>query len=626
MSAELTYLDYLITLATDRINKFDRNEALYLMRRAVEKFPGYAKAYHKLADLLIEAGDYTEAQKILEQGLGVHPDFGPFWLTRVKLILIHDKKQDLPFLYCALKNPEFSVDIAFEVYRLFNSAQWFAENLSFFKAVEFGQKGGAWLPYAQSETHLSLGQVKEATLTLAKADANFDPVWHRLLRSRQLLQQQDFVNAGSELEAALQSPQLNLKSVINSLPVFDALGEGQAGTKILLSRLGEKSDDVTRAVLNQRLGRRPTYDPKQVVFVVDRIRGRHLKISSALRKQGWRTVFLYTEGEHAEVAPFTDEAIRFFNSESALWIAKCYNPCAYHLSVGFGDATTFLITRERIGKTVFDPYDVIEGLMFVPQYADLSSYQSYCISNADGLCARDLRARYLFRNLGIPRPKNICFFTEYCWDEEDIARTQTKLAGIHAALCGFITMEGEENEHKWGFLRFAQSMAEQNIFTHFYPQPMQFGTKGFDPKLAPLIELSQKNEFVHVHRPVTFAKLPSELGQYHVGININFSDMFGQPNPLYSTLSNRMCASARAIEYLDSGLLSLIGPELKFGAWFLRRKGGAVVANLQILQDLRSTLGPIIEDAKLQSQLLAVRRELAISNQVKRLIKFYESL
>lgn len=626
MTAESTYLDRLIALATDRANKFDLNEAVSLMRHAVEKFPGQGQVYQKLAEFLIWQKDYQEAETVLQRGLQIQPNFGPFWLTKTQLILELNLKQDVAKLCNAVANVEFDQRICFEVYRLLNSAAWHHENLSFLGAVDHFQKGGEWLPFARCEALASVGQADQALHEFSKANSSYNEAWFRLLTSRMYLLRQNFPNAGAELSAALRLPNLSCHTIAQALPVLDAVGAGEAGTRMLLqSTIGEQ-EHVCKNILTRRTPLRPNHDPKQVVFVTDRIRGRQLKMASALRKLGWRTIFLFAQGNESEVSPFADQTINFDSPEAALWIARQFNPRCYHLSTGFGDAASFLLTKERVGKIVFDPYDVLEGLMHVSEYADFSFYQRYCISNCTGLCARDLRVRHLFRNLGVAKPERLIFFPDFCWDEDVLPLTVNKLDGLHLAVCGFISIASSNLEEDWGYLKLAQIIAAQQVYLHFYPHPMQYLDTGFSPDLAALQELSRQNPFIQLHKPLAPKDLPKELSKFHVGLNFSLPHLNQIDNSTYAKEWYRTCQSSRSMDYLEAGMLTMIGPELKLGGWLLRRKGAAVTASLDILKNLKSSLGVKLNEAGMFKRITAARQSLSISRQIGRLIKFYEQL
>ena len=60
------------------IQRGDTSEGMDHFRNALSKYPGHIKAREILAGLLIKAGQYPEASRLLQEGIELHPDYSQF--------------------------------------------------------------------------------------------------------------------------------------------------------------------------------------------------------------------------------------------------------------------------------------------------------------------------------------------------------------------------------------------------------------------------------------------------------------------------------------------------------------------------------------------------------------------
>lgn len=368
-------------------------------------------------------------------------------------------------------------------------------------------------------------------------------------------------------------------------------------------------------------------DDKTVMMVVDYPRSRHIRISTVLRSRGWHVKLLTGATPYFNPAPFFDEILTYNNHEEALFIAKKNSADIFHLFSTWGDDTSRLFIKEKPGPVVFDPYDVVDGLYKKSGFDSVIEKQRFCLENADGITARDLRVRYVYRSLNYRKPKHIILFQDYCAQINVLNKSHLdKLDGIHTVSNGFIATGQNANDIDWGYGHLAESFAKDKIHIHFYPHPTQTDYDSTTGAFTELRKLQEKYEYVHIHKPVTMDNLVSEISKYHLGLNLIIPNLIGTTISSYTTPHFKYCSSARNIDYLDAGLPVLLNKDLYFQYRMLNRVGVAIGADKSILSAPRTLIESFLSAPNLQEKIYKATNMYSIDNHIGRLEELYNKV
>jgi len=365
-------------------------------------------------------------------------------------------------------------------------------------------------------------------------------------------------------------------------------------------------------------------DAKQVVLVADNPNSRVVKIAYGLHSAGWEVFLLHKKPLHVQSKTYFDETFAYENEQHALALAKRYQPRAFHVFSLVADATSLAFVQFPPGKIVFDMYDTAEGV-FYDSFVQLRSVQRYCLENADGVCARDMRAQWLSESLGY-RYKNIILYMDYCWDmPSKVPSLPAKISSdsIHLVVAGYILIEKEgHTEHS--YLRVARQLAEQQVHFHMYPHAMQMDR--FQTRFSDYIALARETPFFHLHTTVPIDQIIEELSQYHIGVAFDGGITYGELPKDYSMEYYRYASGSRVFDYLDAGLPVLDNKDcFRFRFNTLARYGVVMDATARMLTNANTRLNQFL-DIDMAVRIMTARRAYSLRRQIGRLIEFYESL
>ena len=118
----------------------------------------------------------------------------------------------------------------------------------------------------------------------------------------------------------------------------------------------------------------------------------------------------------------------------ALWLSRKFNPLVYHVFSSWNFDIAYGLIKKKIGKVIFDDYDVMAGMVFkdfaAEHYPGQIKKEKYCLEHANGICCRSLETQYAKRklkyNIRCPR----IFFPEYVWGryselKKDVSKMNT---------------------------------------------------------------------------------------------------------------------------------------------------------------------------------------------------------
>jgi hypothetical protein len=356
------------------------------------------------------------------------------------------------------------------------------------------------------------------------------------------------------------------------------------------------------------------------VFVADDPRVRQAKMAHGLRAAGWGVVLLHKRDPNFDVARFFDAAVRYRSDQEAREIASRYSPLVYHVCSVWADTTSAHLIRDKPGKIVYDCWDFVDGIADATWQVPL---QRFCLENADALCCRDLRPRYLSRALGYNLPAKRMLFQEYCWDATEVSTQDHSFVGdgIHAVVCGNIGIE-KHGQADTGYLRIAASLADQGVHLHIYPHPSQVP---FEDLFSDYLALAGQTRFVHIHPPLPMDRVVPELARYDVGISLTHALTFGTRLKDYSAAYLRYCGSARIFDYVDAGLPVVLNRALAFQYSLLARHGVAIDGSDRVLKNARRELENLCTP-ETRRRVQRFRSTYSVARQTSRLIDFYASV
>lgn len=395
---------------------------------------------------------------------------------------------------------------------------------------------------------------------------------------------------------------------------------------LLAGNLGGVPIKETRNLLRRANRSITSRREKVVVFMPTVFRTRFAKMAKALSKVGWTTI-LVTPDLGASIPEGCFGAVhRTTDLGRILSLISMYRPQVCHLSSWLGDNSLLTIMRENIAKTVFDPTDYGSGFITDELCSLDEAYQNECMRLADGICARDLRPRLMWRDLKIARPKRVLHFPDYCWNEEKYSfLSSERLDGIHLVSAGGLVCSDTPDNLDYGYTILAEKLAKAGVHLHVYPSEASERSGTFDRDYGPLIALSKNCEFLHMYPSTRSENVPEALSRYHFGVHFYLPILQNRPLRKFTYSSTYLSGPARLADYLDAGLFLLCESDLKYSRGMFERKG---ILNSIDLQFLENPL-PVLKDKLAQvpfEKIAELRNNYSTDAHVNRLTRFYESL
>lgn len=272
--------------------------------------------------------------------------------------------------------------------------------------------------------------------------------------------------------------------------------------------------------------------------------------------------------------------------------------------------------QEILPDIVYDEYDIINEFYYnLPQ--DWLEEERYCLENASGVCNRGYELEYLSQQCGYHFRGKTIHFLDYCRDE--MIEFITKIDEEELSLCyagDFITESEDPNCSHACFLQFAKQCEENKCHFHVYPV-------SWDAiRCREYINLDCHSKYFHFHKPVSHEILMQELRKYDYGIQpIKSIFRTNEISGIYVKEKYIYCTTNHFFDYLDAGLPIIAATPVKM-VEELEKEG--VVLNWTIeeydfeyLRQVKKAMG---------ERVSAVKEKYKISNNINRLIEFYESL
>lgn len=363
---------------------------------------------------------------------------------------------------------------------------------------------------------------------------------------------------------------------------------------------------------------------ERIVFVVESLSPRVIKIKKSLEKNGKEVIVLMNKDIQGE--PW-DKYISALNSdyefygtiEELFMLIKKYSGRVIHM---FMDSSRLYVSyfiiknQEYLGKAVFETCDIYSGF-----YVSASEYEieleKYCLENALAICYREYSLEYLTKVMNYDIKGKALRFYDYCSENQMDTRIKTEDNELSLCYAGSVITEEDYEDCPFGaFLEFANICKKNKC--HFHVYPFHWDEKHY----RVYIEEAKKNLYFHFHMPISYDKLSEELSQYDYGICLTRDDVWEKEISGYNTKYKYIYAGTnKYFDYLDAGLPIITATPQKF-IQDLEREG--VLINWTIGQYDFEYLKEIKE--QIRAHVKDVRDKFKIDRNITQLLEFYDSL
>lgn len=376
-------------------------------------------------------------------------------------------------------------------------------------------------------------------------------------------------------------------------------------------------------------------DDKLVVFIIESMKPRINKIAYGLRKNGYHVVLIYNSRNgvpEKEDMRYYSKLCGFDSLFNGLIAALRFKPLVYHIFTEAGSSETadFLIrNKARIGKMVFDEYDVYHGLAR-RRNNRLRLREKYCLENADGLCCRSLETQYLKKQFQYKYKGRRILFFDYCWNNIPLPERKRKEESEELLIVygGRVIPPDSPDilgRTEWEVVKqLVDSLEGTNtkfILIPVFHRPLSeyqeiFDYAGSNSRLC-IKDTMKFRELIHYESRCDYGIDSLECQERY--------DEYLEYRQETDYLSKaRYYATNKYFDYLDAGIPIIYGrPGELFGRMFARFGAALPCATEKIseiagyLRSERNRYGEHVEEA---------RKQLSILEQIPRLIEFYHTL
>jgi putative sugar O-methyltransferase len=368
-----------------------------------------------------------------------------------------------------------------------------------------------------------------------------------------------------------------------------------------------------------------------IVFVTPLLRPREIKMSTALRRLGWKVILLYRQTTPFRPLKHFDVAIKVPAERLLHSVAKFLSPRLCHVFSGAVDDTILAFCRDKPGRVIIDLNDVFCPSLFNYLHERFEPTKE-CLMLADGLVSRDLQAKVAERDDGFSLPDNIILFPEYSWIDgpsaPDARMKSVSSEDVSIVSVGSFTLE-KKGMFDSAYLELARRITDSKIHFHIYPHWFYRNVPGSvfnfneSADFSDFIELSKETPFLHLHESLPIEELARELPAYDFGIVSGGCEELGQKLGYLRGKYMDSCYSGRIADYLDARLPILVNPEVKFNFSLLKRRGVVIDLRRILAPGFRDVLLGLKQDVDLHRRVSDFSREFSVDRQAPRLAAFY---
>ncbi|MBL6962979.1 MAG: hypothetical protein ISR55_04090 [Bacteroidetes bacterium] len=346
---------------------------------------------------------------------------------------------------------------------------------------------------------------------------------------------------------------------------------------------------------------------KYIIIIANKFYPRVEKIVSGLIMLDFPVILLYKQGEITNQDNYT-EIFQLNSPARFLNLSRKFKPLVFHIFSKWNFDIAELMIKKKIGKIVFDDYDVMSGFVNIEiarvHYPGQIKKERYCLENADGLCCRSLETQLCKRVLKYKFKGRRIFFPEYMMKEPDRLINE-KIENKT------IVYAGNYNE---SILLIAKEIRKIGWSMDVYPSY----------KIS--IKKPKGITNLRFFESLDHALLIKALKKYDVSLQIP-NQISVATSKRYNENKRHYSMAAKIFDYMEAGLGVLIIDQV-LQKWILNRYKRAVCIddNGDILESLNSKLKNLNEHSEKRDEQEYSLLKLTIRYQIARLKDFYESI
>ena len=367
---------------------------------------------------------------------------------------------------------------------------------------------------------------------------------------------------------------------------------------------------------------------KKIICVVLIMNPRAFKIVQSLKKAGmevtclvWIEAYAVCNEKLAELSGMCDYCKVCTSVDELLEYCKMSNADVLHVfseaNSSIDLAQVLIMVKKGVPKVVFDEYDVVtEMYREVPQQT--KDIELFCLEHADGICHRGTEVDYLSEQ-GYDVCRKRIHFMDYCGDNHYYESPQKayenalELVYVGGLLAGKAYEEVRVNR----ILDFANLCQQNNCHLHVYPS-------SYDRvKMHEYVEMEKQNPYFHLHEPVPYERLCEEISKYDYGVFPAKKDFleYAEQHGNYTKAQNIHSTTNKKFDYIEAGLPIITATQVAESKVF--EEEGILIRKTDEELDFDELRARRNE---MKRNVVAVREKYRISNQIGRLIEFYNSL
>jgi hypothetical protein len=367
-----------------------------------------------------------------------------------------------------------------------------------------------------------------------------------------------------------------------------------------------------------------------VVFVSDAPRYREAKLATALKDSGWEVLLLSKRAPVGETAACYSRTERYKDAWEALELAARHRPIVYHVFSNWFYETGAAFVRARPGKIVFDPNDILAGLikpeLLQSHYPGETRLERYCLENADGICCRCMDTQYVKKHLGYRFKGKRLFYPDFTVGVPPESQDRPPLEGIHVIHMGSIAIRRHQPlEEGYHWEDIAEALSRGGVHFHLYGGG-NVPRVPYEDLYADYLALQQKTEFFHLHRELPMTALIGEMRRYTFGVLLAGTRLhLGEHDEVSTKARYDHTLPSRIFEHLAGGL-PVVLHEGRFLFWFTKRLGKAVAVDSGFLDRPLEWLKERLPTPKEKQKLSQAWKQVDVKTHIQRLIRYYESV
>jgi hypothetical protein len=315
------------------------------------------------------------------------------------------------------------------------------------------------------------------------------------------------------------------------------------------------------------------YDYAYIVFNPS---PRIIKIVNALINQNKKLVLFidnsmlslsYGSLYRSEIESLNTDVIYFKKTKKLLTCLTSLNAKLLHIFCCperlYGARIVFLI-KDKLPHIVFENYDIVNSF-YTGFSSDQLEIERFMFENADGVCCRSYEIDYLINKKGWKVNRLVHFF-DYCCNKLDEIVCESK-RGLSLCHAGTLYVEKDQPDNCFSATLELSRLCKQNeCHLHIYP------TIWDEQKYSELLSEMNDNNYLHVHKPVPYDRLISEISKYDYGIvMVNGSYRESNKNDSFFFEKLVWAGTNKFFDYIDAGLPIISPVPEKFLQLFIER-------------------------------------------------------